>query len=215
MGNLPMPAGTPARLAALMGRLEDPGAVGRAFVNERAQGMDVFRHLSEAVPETDRWMPRFLWSFDEDLYLEFAGRAIALAGRPYAEVRGDWTTFSADLDSVPELRVFTRMLTLVLAMTAKTEVGRRAALRLARTALELEASRGEDGVWPEGACGSVTAIDPWSGRPLLCHPEPDGGVLFYSVGCDGVDDGGLGEPLRDRRGSDLVWRVAGRVPRRP
>jgi hypothetical protein len=43
-------------------------------------------------------------------------------------------------------------------------------------------------------------VDPYDGRPLRMALGPDGIVVLWSVGRDGVDDGGLD----DQR--DVVWR---------
>lgn len=52
--------------------------------------------------------------------------------------------------------------------------------------------------------------DPMSGKPLRYRLQPDGTFLLYSVGDDGVDDGGDATPTAGKRfglweGKDAVW----------
>ena len=57
-------------------------------------------------------------------------------------------------------------------------------------------------------------VDPYDGRPLKCAHAPEG-CLVYSVGPDGVDDGGRGERTVDawrRPTPDLVLLVPRRLP---
>lgn len=69
------------------------------------------------------------------------------------------------------------------------------AVALTRVALLLKAYRGERGAYPEslndleGYLGKELPLDPCSGKPL--HYQREGsGFTLYSVGLDGVDDGG-------------------------
>lgn len=56
-------------------------------------------------------------------------------------------------------------------------------------------------------------MDPYDGHPLRYHPNPDGTYLLYSVGEDGIDQGGDASPAKVTstpsfdwtRGKDLVW----------
>ena len=48
-------------------------------------------------------------------------------------------------------------------------------------------------------------MDPMDGKPLRYHPNPDGTFLMYSVGGDGVDDGGDATSFRDTSSSGFSW----------
>jgi hypothetical protein len=48
-------------------------------------------------------------------------------------------------------------------------------------------------------------IDPYDGKPLKYHSNPDGTFLLYSVGEDGVDDGGDPSPTKTTSSSSLNW----------
>ena len=57
--------------------------------------------------------------------------------------------------------------------------------------------------------------DPLDGQPLRYRSEPSGACLLYSVGEDGQDDGGDGQPaspadtpFRLSAGKDWVWPAA-------
>ena len=73
-----------------------------------------------------------------------------------------------------------------------------ARLRVIRRGLELEIERQVTGKYPE----SMNTPDPITGTALLYKPEEG---LLYSVGDDGVDDGG--QTGRYGHPDDIVWRL--------
>jgi hypothetical protein len=102
------------------------------------------------------------------------------------------------------------------AVTKVSEANRRqqANMRSALVGMAVERYRLKNGHYPESLdavckAGLLTAIptDPYSGQPLRYKVLPDG-VVIYSVGFDGVDDGG--NIRRDRaldRGVDQGFRL--------
>ncbi len=78
-------------------------------------------------------------------------------------------------------------------------------LRAAAIDIALTLHKREKGALPESLDALVPAyldtmpVDPWSGEPFVYKPV-DGDYLLYSVGANGVDDGG-----RERRGADCVF----------
>ena len=74
--------------------------------------------------------------------------------------------------------------------------------RLAVTAIALKRFQLEHGQWPETLAElspeflPSVPIDPYDGKPLKYHSNPDGTFLLYSVGEDGVDDGGDPSPAK-------------------
>ncbi|MCI0461881.1 MAG: hypothetical protein L0Z62_33435, partial [Gemmataceae bacterium] len=90
-------------------------------------------------------------------------------------------------------------------------------LRCMIGALALERYRCEHGCWPDTLSALVPAqltqvpADPYDGKPLRYRPLPEG-VLIYSVGPDGLDNGGnLPDRRGARMGTDLglrLWDVA-------
>lgn len=80
----------------------------------------------------------------------------------------------------------------VVRKTLQVETARRVVV----TAIALKRFQLEHGQWPEALSDLVPGflpsvpIDPYDGKPLKFHPNADGTFLLYSVGEDGVDDGG-------------------------
>ena len=64
----------------------------------------------------------------------------------------------------------------------------------------------EHGAFPRDlqALGAQDLVDPFTGKPLVYRPEPNG-FLLYSVGPDLTDDGGREYDHKERKG-DIVWR---------
>jgi hypothetical protein len=90
--------------------------------------------------------------------------------------------------------------------------------RLVVTALALKRFQLQHGQWPATLAELCPAllpsvpIDPYDGKPLKYHPNDDGTYLLYSVGEDGIDDGGDAGPSSAGatgwnwlRARDLVW----------
>jgi hypothetical protein len=82
-------------------------------------------------------------------------------------------------------------------------------LRLARAAVAVELWRIEHGRWPESLeelepqVAPAALTDPVTGGSL-CYVRTDEGVLIYSVGPDGVDDGSVTEEQRVAVGEEEV-----------
>jgi hypothetical protein len=51
---------------------------------------------------------------------------------------------------------------------------------------------------------SAIPIDPYDGKPLRYHPNADGTYLLYSVGENGVDDGGA--PTLSTELKSMYWQ---------
>ncbi|HTB83401.1 MAG TPA: hypothetical protein VK742_07100 [Candidatus Sulfotelmatobacter sp.] len=83
-----------------------------------------------------------------------------------------------------------------------------AARRVVIAAIALKRFQLKHGAWPqtlnELAPEFIVSVpvDPFDGKPLRYHPNPDGTYLLYSVGEDGVDDGG--DPTSPATGSGRV-----------
>ena len=86
-------------------------------------------------------------------------------------------------------------------------------IRCARAGLLAEVFRLRNGRLPasvEELCASLKVpilLDPWDDKPLKWKPDGEG-VSVYSVGADGIDDGGRRHPKNyDEAGHDLVFRI--------
>lgn len=119
-----------------------------------------------------------------------AGQALfdALEIPDFHEVFGDWG------------------LNTVIRKTLMMEVGRDVVV----TAIALKRFQFKHGKWPETLAELTpdflpsVPIDPNDGRPLKYHPNADGTYRLYSVGEDGMDDGG--DPTNTASGSSsLYW----------
>jgi hypothetical protein len=81
------------------------------------------------------------------------------------------------------------------------------------TAIALKRFQLKHGQWPETLAElspeflPAVPIDLYDGKPLKYHPNPDGTFLLYSVGEDGVDDGGDPSPAMSSSSSspNLNW----------
>ncbi|MFC7338811.1 hypothetical protein ACFQY0_16565 [Haloferula chungangensis] len=78
-----------------------------------------------------------------------------------------------------------------LEMTAHSCLVGEAQMRLTQTAIDLEIRRLKEGKFPD----SVQAEDPLGDGVMGYRLEKDGGYSIWSVGPDGVDDGGAGDDL--------------------
>jgi hypothetical protein len=86
--------------------------------------------------------------------------------------------------------------------------------RLLLTAIALQRFRLANGKYPEDLKELVpiyfasVPIDPMDGKPLRYHPKTDGAFLLYSVGEDGVDNGGDPTPTELPGSDNKYWGTA-------
>jgi hypothetical protein len=107
-----------------------------------------------------------------------------------------------------------RELSLGFSGLVEADVRTQAELRCALVAIAAERHRRERGNWPVSlaaltAAGYLKAVpcDPFEGAPLRWRRLPDG-VVIYSVGEDGKDDGGtLDRTNLNREGTDIGFRL--------
>jgi hypothetical protein len=109
------------------------------------------------------------------------------------------------LDAVPRYCVLTRMLVPGLSMSKGRHVSMVAQSRVIRLGLDVLRYREQQGHYPPdlAAIKRDGLVDPFSGKALIYHADPDG-FTVYSVGVNLVDDGGM--KGRDWKSGDLVWR---------
>ncbi len=136
----------------------------------------------------------------------------------------DWPEQQAGLKQLElegrDAPLFVRLLVPAVSKVAAAQQRSRAQLRCAIALVAVERYRRANGRWPEalpivkeaGLLSRVPA-DPYDGQPLR-YRRLDDGVVIYSVGPDGQDDGGNLDPKNPvRPGSDLGYRLWD-VPRR-
>src|SRR5262249_23271539 len=126
-------------------------------------------------------------------YLRYLNEMVEVAKRPPEEWAGPLAAMDAKVRTLPFL---TRML--VPAVTKVAEAARRnhALLRSAVVAVAAERFPGQKGQWPASmdelvVAGLIPAVpkDPFDGQPLRFRRTADG-LVIYSPGPDGKDDGG-------------------------
>jgi hypothetical protein len=95
----------------------------------------------------------------------------------------------------------------VIRKTLQIETARRVVI----TAIALKRFQLKHGQWPETLAElapeffQTAPLDPYDGKPLKYRPNADGTFLLYSVGEDGVDDGGDFSPVKPSPLGSLHW----------
>jgi len=214
------------RIIGELANREEANALDRALFGETARGLMVYATVPDAatllakagtgqVPQTyfpNRLCARLLWirTLDEYRFLR-SMRAIRAAYRKpltQAEIILLPTGMSVSRSAPPPIHAYWTS-PLADRMTAEIQyapelvafAGAHAAL--ARTALVLSLYKANTGAYPVTLGALVPAylpkapIDPCDGAPLR-YSVRDSGFLVYSVGLDGVDDGG-------KIGPDITW----------
>jgi hypothetical protein len=147
-------------------------------------------------------------------------RALALMTRRVAETRlpaheqvAAEQAFVAEVRGLPPTEALaTRLLMPALEKVGVAERRRLANVRCMIAAVAAERYRQEHGAWPESldrlAPAQLTAVplDPFDGRPLRYRRTEDG-VMVYSVGEDGKDDGGKLRRVEFTPAPDVGWRL--------
>ena len=88
----------------------------------------------------------------------------------------------------------------------------RAHCRCITTALAAERYRLEHGTWPttweqvSPKYLPARLLDPFTGKPLFLKTHPDG-LVIYSVGYNGIDDGGKIFPVEKQFYNDIGYRL--------
>ncbi len=192
----------------------DPLAVVRLLSSADSAGKAAIKARKATPPHSP---PLRLWlALDALTYLDAMDRAIQLAPLPYPEALSARPLPDDFVPTSPWRPWPPRPVTVVIAPyfagTARPPAKGAAPLALARTALELQAYRAEEGRYPQSLAhfGSATSHplppDPFSGKSLLYHPQGQG-FLLYSVGPNLKDDGGTRSKTGPSQG-DLPFHCA-------
>lgn len=95
---------------------------------------------------------------------------------------------------------------------ARAMLSYRAHCRCIATTLAAERYRLDHGTWPttweqlSPKYVTATLLDPFTGKPLFLKALPDG-LMIYSVGYNGVDDGGKIFPVEKQYQNDIGYRL--------
>src|SRR5262249_35001434 len=109
----------------------------------------------------------------------------------------EWTALLAqERAKLPKLPILVRYLTSAFDKPAQAYLRNHAVLRSAVVAHAAERFRQRDGRWPESpeelvraSLLSAVPTDPYDGKPIRFARTPNG-LIVYSVGPDGIDNGG-------------------------
>jgi hypothetical protein len=158
-----------------LGGLDDQSDPGRAIVDAiHAQGA--------------AFIPR-----QRAAHLRHMNRAVEAAKLPWEKRHAAFKDLVEGTEDQPKLTAFVDV---VLSQLEKTTQASQAYLRCAIAIIAVERYRQANGKWPTGwnevvAAGLLpeTPTDVYDGKPLRIVRKPDG-LVVYSIGPDGVDDGG-------------------------
>jgi hypothetical protein len=159
------------------------------------------------------WVHRDRIRNEHPLFLSLMTRWVEEARLPLHEQGSVEQGFADELRNLPSHAVITRLMFPALGRAAEAFRRKHAHVRCLAVALATERYRKKHGAWPE-ALGRLTPgllsavpLDPYDGQPLRYRRLADG-VVVYSVGPDGVDDGGTFDRTNAiRPGTDLGYRL--------
>ena len=185
----------------------------RALVGERVIAL----HSYESMNEQTYGVLGLTRGPDRRLTLEYYEKLVAAAKKPIPQALIAAEAAAAEVDGVSSksglnsfLYIMTALLTptmdTIFAATARGSTGRDAT----DAAIGVELFRRRDGSLPETLDDLVpdflpqVPVDPFDGKPLRYLVEP-GRYVIYSVGRDGVDDGGI--DVENIIGPDIIFEV--------
>lgn len=146
-------------------------------------------------------------NMDETAYVTIAMRLAEAAKSPYYEVSHELDEINDVIANLPRTRVLARMALTALSRAAVLQAHHEARLDLSQMGLLIEHYHGLNGAYPETLdaiapeLGGAVPVDPFTGQAYRYRSDDDD-FLLYSVGPDGVDDGGR-HAYKD---GDIVWR---------
>ncbi len=226
----------PEDMASLQKLLEDedafPGLL-LALRGERAALHQVIEcvkrgevSLDDLAGSRSSWMERTarsVWSMDarrdHALFLSLMARRIDEVQRPMHEQAELEKAFERDIRELPKNAFLTHNLIPAIAKIGESDRRKHAVVRCAIAALAVERYRQAIKAWPNDLaqlCPAYLAavpVDPFDGKPLRYRRVADG-VVLYSLGADGVDNGGaLNAGFNTAPGKDIgirLWDAAQR-----
>ncbi len=140
---------------------------------------------------------------DPAIYLEHMSRMCDAAALPAPNALAEINKIDQSVAILPFYAVTTKMLMPSLSRAVALWYRSKATIAATRAALAAERYRLRHGRWPDELRDippeflPVAEIeDPFSGKALIYHRDRDG-IRIYSVGEDGVDDGGVMERERN------------------
>ncbi|MBM3476476.1 MAG: hypothetical protein FJX75_24655 [Armatimonadetes bacterium] len=130
-----------------------------------------------------------------------------------AVAKTDYWRWTTDDLPVPKGNAFVEMILPTVAKTREKHVRHLANLRATLLAVALEIRFARDGAYPEKLSAlspeplAALPVDPFSGNPFIYHRQGDLVYVLYSVGPNGVDDGGRPADAGQENGDILFSAV--------
>ena len=171
-----------------------------------------FRDDSLLSPRFVTYPFRPLYRFSQARYLRYQRELIELSKKPYHEVKGRLEEMQDQIWSERKGFSLPRVLTMVWVLD-RTQPQGRANAETVRLGLALEIYRARFGSYPNSLNALVPDIlvklplDPFTGNSFL-YRISEAELAVYSVGENGIDDGGEVWQTRLNPGADdIAWRV--------
>ncbi len=195
------------------------------FLSERLRASpDLVKEWN--LPPSEYWFLRYfvtypfrpLYRLDQAHILRYERELVELGQKPYYTVRDRLNAWDAEVESRSRVFMLTRLLVPVLSRMHSGAAKAHAEVRTARLGLALEACSDRTGSYPHSIEALVPDIlpelpvDPFSGKNLL-YRLSEKELVVYSVGKNGMDDGGLKEEVGERGvllnpgADDIAWRI--------
>jgi len=167
-----------------------------------------------------------IWKKSHAVLLEMMTEAVDIARLPPEKQREEFEKLTSRVKGImvrsrpsladwviPPDRVWVNLTLPAVLKVAESFLRNQAELRCGIVALAVERYRLAHGNWPESLDQLVPKLLPaipkdlFDGKPIRYRPLSDG-VAIYSVGPDGIDDGGKVDPSNPiKPGTDLVFRL--------
>ncbi|MBN2473083.1 MAG: hypothetical protein JXB62_00645 [Pirellulales bacterium] len=198
------------RLQARLRAIDDSDGLQRAIIGERVMGIQAIEGPASAGAELPVSLPRFLVDDNLAYYLGYMRRIVAATKSPLPQARKQMEQIGQDLQQETggrsPLAAPGRIMAASLVPAHSTVVNaaaRGAATRRASDVMiAVERFRRAHGRLPESLAKLVpeylpeVPADPFDGLPLR-YAVREGQYIIYSVGKDGVDNGGEGDESGD------------------
>ncbi len=198
-------------LSELLSHREQPNLMTRAYVGERCSVLDAL-YSGRGLANLQNMPAGFLKVYratglaakDCGAFLDISGRNIEAMSKPYHERLAAAKQVEEDVEKLPKMRVFTKLLCPAYGRIAVLDVRAAANIRVAQLAIAIEQCRLDTGRIPSSLTELAPAYiaeiptDPFDGKPMRYRALDSGGFVVYSIGEDGSDDGGLEKPEKAR-----------------
>jgi hypothetical protein len=195
----PVTADTHQRIDQLLQSLEDPNTLQKTLRTERALSVSASIEQGwEMAPAAIGWLT---WPVKRHFIapIEYYERLLPLADRPWYEVKPQFSSGGA-LSAPTGMGVLADLLAPAIKNAFEAASRSTAAIRSLRVFNALQQFATKNGREASGLeeleLSAEATTDPFTGRPLIVR-RTDGEWSVYSVGENGVDDGGAFERAKD------------------